>query len=203
VLEQEANFFAAEFLAPLPILKKLEIQTAEQIKELCHLSGKAATNRENDLKSDTWWNTYSKYVSHDVPDEDLYCLFDDFLSPVTFCINPAHWNSNSVSLNAVRTVKILSTQPLYAPTGENGRFISCPQCGNEHFSEHAKFCKACGTYLFNKNINRFEEGIFCGQSNPSDACYCEYCGTRTLLTYKGLAELWSNQIKPNKMIIAG
>lgn len=199
VLEKEANFFAAELLAPLPILKKLGVQTAKQIKQLCHLSNWAADNRENDLKS-TWWNTYSRYVSFDIPDEDLFYQLENFLSPITLCIDPTTWAKSKLSVNeeSVNLSEVLSSITI----DTKGRFTPCPGCGNQDFSDHAQFCKMCGVCLVKERADHLTEN-HCGKLNPSDACYCEHCGSRTFLTYKGLFELSNKRLGASKQMIAG
>lgn len=52
VIEKEADFFAAEMLMPIPVVKKMGLQKAEEIQEVFRVSKQAALNREKDLK---WW----------------------------------------------------------------------------------------------------------------------------------------------------
>ena len=34
-------------------------------------------------------------------------------------------------------------------TDSNLRFVNCPRCGNEEYSEDAKYCRICGFSAFN------------------------------------------------------
>lgn len=58
VLEEEANRFAAELLAPMNILKILNINSREKIQSLCKISSEAALNRAKELK---WWGDQPIY----------------------------------------------------------------------------------------------------------------------------------------------
>jgi Zn-dependent peptidase ImmA (M78 family) len=49
ILEKEAHYFAKNVLAPLPLLDKLKIKTAETIYKITGLSMEASRNRLSDL----------------------------------------------------------------------------------------------------------------------------------------------------------
>ena len=82
---------------------------------------------------------------------------------------------------------------------ENLRFLSCPICGNNKFSEDASYCRKCGFYLYNTCSNfELEFRELCGRPNVSDALYCEYCGSITLI---GLT--MNEQQEGKKQVAAG
>ncbi len=55
IIEKEADFFACEMLMPLPIVKTMGLQKAEEIQEVFRVSKQAALNRERDLE---WWGHF-------------------------------------------------------------------------------------------------------------------------------------------------
>ncbi|WP_075365799.1 hypothetical protein [Desulfosporosinus metallidurans] len=63
---------------------------------------------------------------------------------------------------------------------ENFRFLTCPFCENTVFSHDARFCKRCGSELFNFCTNAPDsDSEWCGRPNVPDAFYCEFCGSIT------------------------
>lgn len=81
-------------------------------------------------------------------------------------------------------------------TDENLRFIKCPVCGNDEFSEEAEFCRICGSAIINYCQDLYDEHGYristgCGKPNPGNARFCEYCGNPTLL-YKFLTP-WEDE----------
>lgn len=74
----------------------------------------------------------------------------------------------------------------------------CPRCANEEFSAAAKFCRICGTDLYNYCIgDPLNEGFdndpdrINQHPNPSNARYCEVCGKPTEYFVKGLLPEYS------------
>lgn len=72
-------------------------------------------------------------------------------------------------------------------TDGNLRFVNCPKCGNEEYSEEAKYCKICGFSAYNEcegspEYDNFGNVIdFNVHRNVGNARYCEYCGKPTML----------------------
>ncbi|MCD7712441.1 MAG: hypothetical protein LUJ25_06980 [Firmicutes bacterium] len=71
---------------------------------------------------------------------------------------------------------------------ENLRFIKCPRCGNEQYSDNAKYCRICGFNVYNECEGDYErdeygnqEGPFQIHRNVGNARYCEFCGQPTML----------------------
>lgn len=69
----------------------------------------------------------------------------------------------------------------------NLRFVKCPRCGNEEYSDEARFCKICGLPIFNECEGSEEydeygnsEGIRTHKT-VMNASFCEYCGKKTML----------------------
>lgn len=74
VIEKEADFFAAEMLMPIPVVKKMGLQKAEEIQEVFRVSKQAALNREKDLK---WWG-YLKIADELGP--ELLNRFENYIT---------------------------------------------------------------------------------------------------------------------------
>lgn len=83
VLEVEAHLFASEVLAPSPVIRNLGIVDAYwKIAELCGISESAAMKRASHMMR------YPFYHHHE-QDEQILELFQDFLQPVTICLDPS------------------------------------------------------------------------------------------------------------------
>ncbi len=72
------------------------------------------------------------------------------------------------------------------PSDETGRVTRCPLCRNTEFSESARFCRVCGTPLF----NTCAEG--CGRACHPGARFCAYCGNETVYARRGLLPGWKD-----------
>ena len=70
---------------------------------------------------------------------------------------------------------------------ERLRFVTCPRCGNEEYSDDAKHCKICGFSAYNECEGSTEYDNFGNvvdfnvHKNVGNARYCEYCGKPTYL----------------------
>ena len=73
------------------------------------------------------------------------------------------------------------------PADETGRVIRCPVCANEEFSESARFCRICGTPLFNSCADRSGR---CGRAAHPGALYCAFCGGETEYARRGILPDW-------------
>lgn len=68
-------------------------------------------------------------------------------------------------------------------TDSNLRFMSCPRCGNEEYSEEAVFCRICGFSAYNDCEGYYDndEGEHVSHRNVGNARFCEFCGQPTML----------------------
>lgn len=76
---------------------------------------------------------------------------------------------------------------------KTNRVKICPRCFNQQFSSAARYCRICGTELYNMCIgDPAEEGYdndpnrVNQHANPSNARYCETCGKPTEFFIKGI-----------------
>jgi Zn-dependent peptidase ImmA (M78 family) len=195
---REAERFAAEVLAPPPLLRATGATRREAIAYVCGIPESVAEEREHILKN--YDETYRK------AEEWMRQQFADYLKPVAYCASSdglfGLWGMTKRNPEG----KPMNRQHAYVETDEKGRFLRCPRCGNRNFSEDAKYCKMCGIYLFNKctNQSQYDEHIgsdgWCGRINPGDARYCEHCGAETILTKLGLLKPWQEVMIPKKEV---
>ena len=72
-------------------------------------------------------------------------------------------------------------------TDNNLRFLRCPRCGNEEYSQGAQYCRICGFTAYNECEGGYEQdeygnqGIYQIHRNQGNARYCEFCGQPTIL----------------------
>lgn len=68
-------------------------------------------------------------------------------------------------------------------TDNNLRFVSCPKCGNEEYSQNALYCRICGFSAYNECEGYYdqEQCEHINHRNVGNARYCEYCGQPTML----------------------
>ncbi|MFH5187023.1 ImmA/IrrE family metallo-endopeptidase [Paenibacillus sp. TAB 01] len=186
-LEKEADFFAKELLSPSYIVSRLGLDEWEDIASICKISNQAALNRLREFET-------VKY-SHKI-DSDGYRFYEQqfkgFLREVNFCSNiPFRLPQHLVSRDQIG-VKYLDYKFMNISMDSKGRFKMCPRCAHSQFSAHASYCKMCGLFLYNdcqKQV-KIENSVNCGEINPSDARYCEHCGSETYLSKMGLLKTW-------------
>lgn len=72
-------------------------------------------------------------------------------------------------------------------TDNDLRFLSCPKCGNEEYSQNAQYCRICGLSAYNECEGSPEQDNFGNvidfhvHRNVGNARYCEFCGQPTML----------------------
>lgn len=68
-------------------------------------------------------------------------------------------------------------------TDSNLRFVSCPKCGNEEYSEKAMYCRICGFSAYNECEGYYDNDIgeHISHRNAGNARFCEFCGQPTML----------------------
>lgn len=207
VLEDEADFFAAELLEPMRLVKVLGCRNYREVMQIFQVSRQAAANRLTDLE----WRGKTRIATE--ADHDMDRRFRRFLQPVAIC------SSFKGSLPVkpapiLAEVFTMSSKVAFVNVDEKGRFTRCPRCGNEDFSANANFCKICGLYLYNTcphqpfydhnetdNYGNIIDVI--PLDNPGDARFCEHCGDPTLLTKLGLLMSWEEVIEEYGAINAG
>lgn len=207
VLEDEADFFAAELLQPMTLVKALGCRTQKEVMQVFNVSRKAAANRLTDLE---WWG--KKYIATEA-DYLMHQQFRFYLKSISVC--PHLPKAILLKPNKIfAEVNQMINKVAFVTVNKEGRFNECPRCGNASFSSTANFCKMCGLYLYNTcpdrpDFNHLEYDNFgnvtdaLSLNNPGDARYCEHCGEETMLSRLGLLMSWEEVIEKFGDIIHG
>lgn len=198
ILEREADMFAAELLAPTPVLKKLDMFDAEKIQCICDISKSAADITISDMNMDInvseadknavlrrfhryiFTNEYSKRLKElvcprcgaIVKEKDHYCEICGKRLTSRLFGSPRYYSSARVT--------------------QNGRLIKCLKCGNEKFRGGSLQC-ICGQPLYNKCIDPEHKKLL-----PEFARYCPICGGETSFSRSRILTRWTDDIIQRK-----
>lgn len=192
VLENEANAFARNVLAPAPIIEQLPEKSKENICSFFHMSNDAAKTRLDLLHSDMYWNNYTKVT---------FKIISRFLD----YFNNKHCNiCNSTSTAKSNFCPICGSHsllwgngkmkyPVKIKVNEKSKALRCPICDNEEISPEGAYCHICGSELVNHCANIDEFGNGCGALASGNARYCIYCGSETTFSLSKLLIPWDKE----------
>lgn len=197
VLENEANCFARNVIAPAVIVKNLKLDTTYKVANYFGITLKCAKTRLDLLKYDL------KYISKEDQLKQL-SLFEEYLfkkrclkcengttdKNTLFCPICGHnkltWGYGNMIYKGIEV-------------NENSKALICPKCTNEQIYDDGDYCKICGTYLINKcsntegyqTINEFITP--CGELVDGNARYCHRCGEKTTFYNYGFLSDWEQE----------
>ena len=179
VLENEANCFARNVIAPAVIVKQLKLDTPEKISDYFEITHRAAKTRLDLLEYDL------RYI--DKKDEDnLLNLFKPYMYK-NYCFNCGHSinipNANYCPICGQTTIAYGNGYSKYSGI-ELTEEIKDTICSNCHIN--LKDCKNCRPFISNKCIN-----VFCQISLDSNARYCHQCHSFSSFFYNNLLVDWS------------
>jgi Zn-dependent peptidase ImmA (M78 family) len=204
VLENEANSFARNTLAPVMVVRNLSIKTVQNLIESFGLSKAAAETRLNSLIMDYQWlgspfirfqrlhfNQYIRFCNHS--NQCLICSHHFIHEKADYCSVCGH----GALLNRKGVDEMIYKGYLL---DDNSRAIVCPSCENEHIDYEGNWCKICNAYLVNecaptwKTTNGWnEEHPPCGEKLDGDARYCVKCGNESTFYQGGLLKDWKTE----------
>ncbi|QGG47320.1 ImmA/IrrE family metallo-endopeptidase [Heliorestis convoluta] len=202
--ENEANCFARNLLAPIPLVQRItdikKPRSANDIMEAFEVSYKAAVTRRNlyyddkamiEDKYHNYFDTYSILYGH-------YCL----------TCNNAEIDSNGYCKICGEEAAIFekSCDRVYydgVTVDQDGRAVECPRCGNEVFSDEARYCKICGALVVNYCLGRsmpvpFIKDLISHPINDGNARYCKECGSKTAFYKQGFLKSWNGTVDVGK-----
>lgn len=178
ILENEANCFARNILAPSPLVNKLSFfNKIIDIDTTFNITYPAMLTRLNLLKNDLYYLTDEKILNmQNIFQRYNYCRNckrKHMPTNYQYCIN---CGSNKLVEGA--GFMIYKTK---IELDNHKKAKKCPKCDNEEILE-GNYCKICGLELFNKCTNIIDA---CKEISDANARYCHRCGGKTLF-YKEL-----------------
>lgn len=202
VLEDEANAFARNVLAPAPIVLKLKKRNSNTLIKFFGLSYSAANARLSLLDVDLEINQKCKVNSK------ISSIFANYMYK-KHCKTCGHTfvssHANFCPVCGSNNLKWRGSTMIYNDGYEldkNSKLKVCPICGNEMIEVDGKYCGICGTYLVNKcmNTHEFDEYGFldtnkqeCGSLAAGNHAFCIHCGSVTTFNHFGLLKSWKER----------
>lgn len=196
--EHEANCFARNLLSPVPLVERItdieHPRSAHDIMEAFDVSYTAAVVRRDFYEADSYRmnpDCYSYFSGYDIL-YGHYCL-----------------NCNNAEIGISGYCKICGEQATIferscnrifydgVELDKNNRAKKCPKCGNGLFSHGARFCRICGTSLYNRCLGEPVVDFFGNRAgheyhtNDGNARFCGICGSRTTFFTEGFLVSWN------------
>lgn len=178
ILENEANCFARNFLAPAPLVSKLNLLgVLFNLNAFFNITFTAATTRISFLKNDLYYLTEEQITDFNQKYQRRkqcnVCMTKNLNLNIKYC--PLCGNKNLV-LGDVFTMKEYN--------GINiNELHECPRCENYDIQSEDNYCKICG-------LNFKNECTSCGMELDSSARYCTQCGNVTTYFQAGILKDW-------------
>lgn len=190
-LEREAEMFAAEVLAPTPVLRDIDLFEAQYIQTVCDISESAADITVSDINLDLNVSEADKNAVLRKFHKFIYSA--SYLKRVRkntcpLCGVALSGNENHCQICGEKIHRSLYDHPkLYGspPQTHNGRLLYCPKCKNAVFRGGRVECPNCGQSLYNKCTNPEHKWLL-----PGFARYCPYCGEVTTYYSSGVITEW-------------
>ena len=196
VLENEANTFARNTLAPATFVELLNEKSKKAISKYFGLSYLAAQTRLDFLDYD------KQYVNQSGIQSRLHRIFYKF-----------YYRYGCKKCNAIIIIKDASYCPIcgekrlkwgdgkmyykkYNTYENSNKLRVCLICDNEETDMNGDYCHICGKPLANRCDDRNWEyndsygDKPCGKPVPSNARFCPYCGSTTTFFNENILEDW-------------
>lgn len=206
-IENEANAFARNLLAPVPLYNKIPLTLSTtsyiwRVMDTFDISFEAAGARIN----------FAILDNYRITDEDIE-YFNTYKMPYYTCCeqckNPEIEGSNYCSICGAQLIDDFFVQEIILKQeGKDYMIYSgievnkyskakvCPVCENEE-PEYGEYCSICGTHITNRCtnprcINGPDDGLF-GAFLPGNARYCSYCGSKSTFLQNELLKPWQEE----------
>lgn len=198
VLENEANCFARNVLAPAVLIKEIRIKNTNQLSEIFGITSQASRTRLSLVNNDIYYLSKQDIIRqkkffHDfIYKKHCFQCGNTFISENAKCCpicghDRLTWGDGEMIYEGYEL-------------DENGKALVCPRCGNEQINPNGSYCNICGTYLINEcsNYSGYDRGYEdwadpCGQIADGNARYCIHCGARTTFYNQGLLKDWQEE----------
>jgi rRNA maturation endonuclease Nob1 len=208
VLEEEANVFARNALAPAVVIHTLSVDNKKEIKKVFSLSDKAAEVRLKSVNNDLRGIATSGYHFF----KNKFQKFVNLILHGKTCTNCKHF----FSFHSAKYCPICGYQDFIKGDVNKLRYFSfqfdsnnrpteCPRCENENINSQGDFCKICGLNIVNKCTDtlKYSDTGFqytqesCGEYLEGDARFCNECGNSSTYFLQGLLPSWEDEINQN------
>ncbi|WP_226677282.1 ImmA/IrrE family metallo-endopeptidase [Mesobacillus jeotgali] len=209
VLENEANSFARNTLAPVMVVKDLKINSVGDLVTHFDISTSAAKTRLKALTLDykVLLSQYIRFQRHN---------FKSFI--YTFLHSKKCLQCSYYFVNAeAKYCPVCSSDKLYKSKekhdmrydgyelDEFGRAYECPRCGNEELNYDGDHCKICSLIIINKCTNQEmwngEIQWECGTMLDGNARYCIKCGYESTFYQQNLLDKWEDEKKEKEELL--
>lgn len=179
ILENEANCFARNLLAPAPLVRKISIiNRILDIDVIFNITYPAMVTRLNLQRNDLYYLSDTQIEIMENRFHKYKCCrkCKTKYLPYTYIYCPNCGNKKLIE--GVGFMIYKSEIEL----DENKKAKKCPRCENEEILE-GNYCKICGLELFNKCTQMKEDEYgnqyYCDETCDANARYCHKCGNPT------------------------
>lgn len=209
VLENEANSFARNTLAPVIVVKDLKINSVQDLVNHFDISSSAAKTRLKALMLDykVLLSQYIRFQRQNFKSfiytflhskKCLKCLYQ-------FTIADAQYCPMCSSEKIYKSKEKINLKYDGYEVDEFGRAIECPKCGNEEVYFEGDHCIVCSTFLINKcavtQVDFHEYNESCNITLPGNARYCYQCGNESTFYQQGLLDKWEDEKKEKEELL--
>lgn len=194
ILDQEADAFASEFLAPgLVLFESGAYRDRDAIQDVASISFTAAKYKASYLSRIVRFNDTPKYNllrkqfftfmhTHYCPNCHALFIDKDFdHCPICGSRHHTWYNPNLTIFEFLKNEKGEIPHMIYS----GPEFCTCPHCDNEEIAENDAYCKICGIMLINVCTNEN-----CQAEADFNARYCVHCGAQTTYLKQGFLSEW-------------
>lgn len=185
VLENEADCFARNVLAPVLLVSEFRSRRRADIWNMFHMTNSA-------------WETRIDFLRRDKSNTNpaLLMIVRKQLSTFMYgatCLKCeasfiGHKGLHYCPICGSKTVKWGLGSMVYQDgyeVDDQGRAKICPRCGNEETQTDGEYCKICGQILTNRCCDEA-----CGLPAHGNARFCTYCGCKSTFFKDNLLDDW-------------
>lgn len=186
ILENEANCFARNILAPAPLVSELSsFNMLFELPSYFNITLTASTARFSFLRNDLYYLTDRQIANfkekYQRDKKCAVCSTKHLHINAKYC--PLCGNKKLILGDfSMKEYKGISIQELH----------ECPKCENYDLQSEDKYCKICGLKLHNACTA-------CGMEMDTSARYCTECGNVTSYFQSGILPDWRNTTDARNM----